>query len=76
MLRSRFFHRKLIKQLLRNGLNDSKAEFSTVTDNAQYINVNSETRFDPTFSKKEEPFSGNRCVGIQCSTWRFLRTLF
>ena len=35
-------------------LTDSKAEFSTVTDNAQYINVNSDTRFDPSFSKREE----------------------
>ena len=35
-------------------MNDSKAEFSTVTDNAQYINVNSDTRFDPSFSKKED----------------------
>ncbi len=33
---------------------DSKAEFATVQDNEQYINVNSETRFDPTFFKKEE----------------------
>ncbi len=35
-------------------LTDSKVEFSTVTDNAQYINVNSDTRFDPSFSKREE----------------------
>ncbi len=33
---------------------DSKQEFATVTDNAQYINVNSDTRFDPSFYKKEE----------------------
>jgi peptidyl-prolyl cis-trans isomerase D len=33
---------------------DSKQEFGTVTDNAQYVNVNSETRFDPSFYKKEE----------------------
>ena len=33
---------------------DSKAEFATVQDNEQYINVNSETRFDPSFFKKEE----------------------
>ncbi len=35
-------------------LNDSKTEFAATTDNQQYINVNSDTRFDPTFSKKEE----------------------
>jgi len=33
---------------------DSKAEFATVTDNEQYVNVNSDTRFDPSFYKKEE----------------------
>jgi peptidyl-prolyl cis-trans isomerase D len=33
---------------------DSKQDFATVTDNAQYINVNSDTRFDPNFYKKEE----------------------
>ena len=33
---------------------DSKAEFASVQDNAQYVNVNSETRFDPAFSKKED----------------------
>ena len=33
---------------------DSKAEFSSVQDNQQYVNVNSETRFDPSFSKKED----------------------
>ena len=33
---------------------DSKTEFATVQDNPQYINVNSETRFDPSFFKKEE----------------------
>ena len=42
------------KAATQKWLNDSKAEFSTVTDNEQYINVNSETRFDPTFSKKED----------------------
>lgn len=35
-------------------ISDSKQEFSTVTDNAQYINVNSDTRFDPNFYKKED----------------------
>ena len=33
---------------------DSKAEFASVQDNQQYVNVNSETRFDPSFLKKEE----------------------
>lgn len=33
---------------------DSKEEFATVTDNEQYINVNSDTRFDPSFYKKDE----------------------
>jgi peptidyl-prolyl cis-trans isomerase D len=42
------------KAATQKWLNDSKAEFSTVTDNAQYINVNSDTKFDPSFSKKEE----------------------
>jgi peptidyl-prolyl cis-trans isomerase D len=35
-------------------ISESKQEFSTVTDNAQYINVNSDTSFDPSFLKKEE----------------------
>jgi peptidyl-prolyl cis-trans isomerase D len=35
-------------------ITDSKAEFASVQDNQQYINVNSETRFDPSFFKKEE----------------------
>ncbi|MBL7970455.1 MAG: SurA N-terminal domain-containing protein, partial [Prolixibacteraceae bacterium] len=35
-------------------VNDSKQEFASVTDNEQYINANSETRFDPSFYKKEE----------------------
>ena len=35
-------------------VNDSKQEFSTVTDNAQYISVNSDTPFDPSYFKKEE----------------------
>lgn len=33
---------------------DAKTEFASVTDNQQYINVNSDTRFDPNFYKKEE----------------------
>ncbi|MDP2335020.1 MAG: peptidylprolyl isomerase [Bacteroidota bacterium] len=35
-------------------LNDSKKEFASISDNQQYINVNSDTPFDPGFSKKEE----------------------
>jgi len=33
---------------------DSKEEFAAATDNAQYVNVNSDTRFNPGFLKKEE----------------------
>ena len=42
------------KAATQKWLNDSKTEFSTVTDNSQYINVNSDNRFDPSFSKKED----------------------
>jgi peptidyl-prolyl cis-trans isomerase D len=35
-------------------LNDCKPEFAGITDNAQYIGVNSDTPFDPSYSKKEE----------------------
>jgi peptidyl-prolyl cis-trans isomerase D len=35
-------------------LADNKSEFASVTDNEQYVNVNSDTRFDPSFSKKED----------------------
>lgn len=35
-------------------ITDSKQEFATVTDNAQYISVNSDTPFDPSYFKKEE----------------------
>ena len=35
-------------------ITDSKQEFATVTDNKQYIGVNSETPFDPSFYKKED----------------------
>lgn len=35
-------------------ISESQQEFSTVTDNAQYVNVNSDTSFDPSFLKKEE----------------------
>lgn len=33
---------------------DSKPEFAAATDNAQYVNVNSDTRFDPGYMKKED----------------------
>ena len=33
---------------------DNKTEFATVTDNAQYVNANSDESFDPTFYKREE----------------------
>jgi len=33
---------------------DSKQEFSTVADNKQYVNVNSETPFDASYYKKSE----------------------
>ena len=33
---------------------DAKDEFAAATDNAQYVNVNSDISFNPTFSKKEE----------------------
>lgn len=42
------------KAATQKWLNDSKAEFASTTDNQQYINVNSDARFDPSFSKKEE----------------------
>jgi peptidyl-prolyl cis-trans isomerase D len=35
-------------------VNDAKNEFTSAADNAQYISVNSDTPFDPTFYKKEE----------------------
>jgi len=35
-------------------ITDSKQEFATVTDNKQYITVNSETPFDPSYYKKSE----------------------
>jgi peptidyl-prolyl cis-trans isomerase D len=35
-------------------IGDSKQEFAAVTDNEQYINVNSDTRFDPNYFKKED----------------------
>ena len=42
------------KAATQKWLNDSKAEFAATTDNQQYINVNSDTRFDPSFSKSNE----------------------
>jgi len=35
-------------------ITDSKQEFATVTDNKQYVSVNSETPFDPSYYKKSE----------------------
>jgi len=35
-------------------ISDSKQEFATVTDNQQYINVNSEAPFDASYYKKDE----------------------
>ena len=35
-------------------ITDSKQEFATVTDNKQYINVNSDVPFDASYYKKEE----------------------
>lgn len=42
------------KAATQKWLNDAKAEFAATTDNQQYINVNSDTRFDPSFSKSNE----------------------
>ncbi len=42
------------KAATQKWITESKAGFATVQDNEQYINVNSETRFDPSFFKKEE----------------------
>ena len=53
------------KEATQKWLTDSKAEFSTVTDNAQYINVNSDTRFDPSFSKRED-------LSSAISSWAFM----
>ena len=35
-------------------LNDSKADFAAASDNQQYVNANSDTRFDPRFLKISE----------------------
>ena len=35
-------------------INNSKTDFAATTDNQQYINANSDTRFDPSFSKSSE----------------------
>lgn len=35
-------------------LNDTKADFATATDNAQFISINSDTPFSAKYSKKEE----------------------
>lgn len=42
------------KAATQKWLNDSKTEFASVTDNQQYINANSDTRFDPGFSKSDD----------------------
>lgn len=35
-------------------VNDSKQDFANATDNEQYVNVNSDTRFDPNYYKESE----------------------
>ncbi len=35
-------------------ITDNKADFAATTDNQQYVNANSDTRFDPGFYKREE----------------------
>ena len=52
------------KAATQKWLNDSKPEFGATTDNQQYINVNSDTRFDPSFSKREE-------LPAALSSWAF-----
>lgn len=42
------------KAATQKWINDAKAEFAATTDNQQYINANSDTRFDPSFSKSNE----------------------
>ncbi len=42
------------KAATQKWINDSKTEFAATTDNQQYINANSDTRFDPSFSKSSE----------------------
>jgi len=43
---------------------DNKQDFAAVVDNEQYVNVNSDTRFDPTFYKKDE-------VSPELADWAF-----
>jgi len=45
-------------------ITDSKAEFASVTDNKQYISVNSDSSFDPNFYKQSELPAG-------IATWAF-----
>jgi peptidyl-prolyl cis-trans isomerase D len=45
-------------------ITDSKQEFATVTDNKQYINVNSDVPFDASYYKKEE-------LPAAIGTWAF-----
>ena len=52
------------KAATQKWLTDSKTEFATVADNEQYINVNSDTRFDPGFSKRED-------LSPAISSWAF-----
>jgi peptidyl-prolyl cis-trans isomerase D len=42
------------KAATQKWVSDAKAEFAATTDNQQYINANSDTRFDPSFSKSNE----------------------
>ncbi len=42
------------KAATQKWLNDSKTEFAATTDNKQYINANSDTPFDPSFSKSAD----------------------
>jgi len=43
---------------------DNKTEFTNATDNAQYVNANSDESFDPTFYKREE-------LPASISAWAF-----
>ncbi len=42
------------KAATQKWVSDAKTEFAATTDNQQYINANSDTRFDPSFSKSNE----------------------
>jgi len=45
-------------------VSDSKADFAAATDNAQYVNANSDLSFSPSFNKKEE-------LSPELSGWAF-----